>query len=75
MIKTHYCIQCIDRRTGKTGDFVVEPDSPSGAYRAMSPVFQSLNLLFDWMAANCWELETSRDQPFGCVNATAVPKQ
>lgn len=70
MIRTHYCIQCIDRRTGKTGDFIVEPDSPPGAYRALSPVFSDLNLLFDYMNQNGWELEHTKEQPFGCVNGS-----
>ena len=49
-----YCVSCTDRRSGKIGSFIIEPGSPSGAFRALSPVFDNLFGLYDWMQKNGW---------------------
>lgn len=63
-METKYCTGCIDRRTGNTGAFIIEPGSPPGAYRALSPVFDSLAELYPWMRQNNWILIDGT--PWGC---------
>ena len=46
-----HCIQCRDRTTGKTGDFV-----HNGDFIAISPVCDSLIQLYSWMRHHGWEL-------------------
>lgn len=64
-MKTHYCLDGIDRRSGLIGSFIVEPNSPSGALRALSPVFGNPEQLFDFMHNNGWRLDLQR-HPLGC---------
>ena len=46
-----HSIQCRDRTTGKTGDFV-----HNGNFIAISPIFDSLIQLYSWMRHHGWEL-------------------
>lgn len=55
-----HSIQCRDRTTGKTGDFI-----HNGDFISISPVFDSLIQLYSWMRHHGWELVpglTSRNQ-------------
>jgi hypothetical protein len=56
----------MDPATGKVGDFVALDDGLAGATGrvAVSPVFDSLNLLFDWMATNGWKFAEHEGQQF-----------
>jgi hypothetical protein len=42
-----YCCQCVDKASGKLGDFI-----HLGDFHAVSPVFTGLTALFDWMHEN-----------------------
>jgi len=51
----NYVIQCRDRKTGKIGTFLIDPDKPRwnfkrGEYDAESPVFDNLVDFLDWLS-------------------------
>jgi hypothetical protein len=64
-MKARYCIQCEDVR-GNTGDFVFRHTSAGRI--PLSPIFQELSDLFEWMKTNGWERDPD-NQPFGLVKA------
>lgn len=56
-----YCIQCVDKISGKTGDFVYEENRP---FEAISPIFDDLQGLFTWTRANNFEPNEYDSSPF-----------
>jgi hypothetical protein len=58
----NYCIQCRDTISGKTGCFTYDEfeylssDKPL-QFKALSPVFNNIVLLFAWAKANSIELD------------------
>ncbi len=50
-----YCIQCKDKISGQTGDFVFSENKP---FEAISPVFNHLQDLFPWINQNGFKQET-----------------
>lgn len=47
MTLLYHTVQCVDVIAGKTGDFI-----HTGDWRAISPVFTSLQYLYAWMREN-----------------------
>ena len=43
-----FCIQCADLTSGKVGSFVYHKQAP---FRAVSPVFETVDKLFTWLKA------------------------
>lgn len=52
MKRAYYCIQCTDRISGEVGSFAYFEN-----FRALSPVFTSLVILFAWADAEGYELQ------------------
>lgn len=53
-----FCVCCIDKTTGKNGDFVFSSEAP---FVAISPVFNGLQDLFNWMK-NKYEIDTFQNK-------------
>ncbi len=56
----NYCIQCLDRASGKTGNFVYDPvlqSDRAGAFYAITPAFSDLQEFYAWCSANGVALE------------------
>lgn len=49
-LKAVMCIQCVDKVTGKIGDFLRRPDND----QTVTPVFAGLVDAFAWLDANGW---------------------
>lgn len=67
-MKYSYCVQCVDKTSGKVGCFAFSEDN---RFVAISPVFGDLVAFYEWLNTSEFKAqsydETGKYSPFGLV--------